>query len=72
MTNTHMLSVFCDEFREIYRWGGLYNIIFHPQIVGRPSRIALLRELIHFIRGFPDVWFATGTEVAGAWLLANE
>jgi hypothetical protein len=32
----------------------------------------LLRELIHFIRGFPDVWFATGTEVAGAWLLANE
>ena len=72
MPNAHMLSVFRDEFREIYRWGGLYNIIFHPQIVGRPGRIALLRELITFIHSFPDVWFATGAEAAEAWSLASE
>ena len=26
-----------------------------------------MRELIAFIRTFPNVWFATGTEVAEAW-----
>jgi peptidoglycan/xylan/chitin deacetylase (PgdA/CDA1 family) len=66
-TNDHMLTVFQDEFREIYRWGGLYDLVMHPQVIGRPSRIALLREMIAFIRTFPDVWFATGTEVAEAW-----
>lgn len=71
-TNEHMFKVWTDEFREIYRWGGLFNIIFHPQVAGRPSRIALLRELIAFIRSFPDVWFATGTEVAEAWIAASE
>lgn len=71
-TNEHMLGVFKDEFREIYRWGGLYNIIFHPQVVGRPSRIALLRGLIAFMRTFSGVWFATGTEVANAWSQAYE
>lgn len=71
-TNEHMLGVYKEEFREIYRWGGLYDIIFHPQIGGRPSRVALIRELIAFIRTFPDVWFATGTEVAQAWSAAHE
>lgn len=66
-TNEHILSVFKDEFREIYRWGGLYDIIFHPQVIGRPSRIALLRELIAYIQSFPNVWIATGTEIAEAW-----
>jgi len=66
-TNEHMLAIYKAEFQEIYRWGGLYDIIFHPQFGGRPSRIALIRELIAYIRSFPDVWFATGTEVAEAW-----
>lgn len=71
-TNEHMLKVWMDEFREIYKWGGLFNIIFHPQITGRPSRIALMRQLIAEIRKFPDVWFATGTEVTEAWIEAGE
>jgi len=70
-TNQHMLQVFTDEFDEIYRWGGLYNIIFHPQICGRPSRIALLRDLIAYIKTFPNVWFATGSDVADAWRQAG-
>ena len=66
-TNEHILRVFQDEFREIHRWGGLFDLVMHPQVTGRPSRIALLREMIAFIRGFPDVWFATGSQVANAW-----
>ncbi|MGL4285696.1 MAG: polysaccharide deacetylase family protein, partial [Phreatobacter sp.] len=67
-----MLSIFKAEFREIYKWGGLFDMLFHPQICGRPSRIALLRELIAYIRTFPGVWFATGTEVAEAWVAEYE
>ncbi|MBN8943814.1 MAG: polysaccharide deacetylase [Rhizobiales bacterium] len=71
-TNEHMLSIFKAEFREIYKWGGLFDMLFHPQICGRPSRIALLRELIAYIKTFPGVWFATGTEVAEAWVAEYE
>ena len=70
--NSHLREIFQDEFREIYRWGGLYNLVMHPQVTGRPSRIALLREMIGFIRTFPNVWFATGTQVAEAWSAAHE
>ncbi len=70
--NSHLREIFQDEFREIHRWGGLYNLVMHPQVSGRPSRIALLREMIAFIQGFPDVWFANGTQVAEAWSAAHE
>lgn len=68
MSNRHILEVWKEEFREIYRWGGLYNLVMHPQCTGRPSRIALLREMISFIQSFPNVWFATCDEAARFWL----
>ena len=71
-TNSHIREVWQDEFREIYRWGGLFDLLMHPQVSGRPSRIALLREMIAWIRTFPGVWFATGTEVAEAWAKAHD
>jgi peptidoglycan/xylan/chitin deacetylase (PgdA/CDA1 family) len=67
MPNDHILNVWKQEFMEIYKWGGLVNIIMHPQISGRPSRIAMLREFIAFVRRYPNVWFATGQDVASAW-----
>ncbi len=67
MTNSHVLEIWREEFKEIYRWGGLFNLVCHPQVSGRPSRVALLREFIQFVLKFPNVWFATGREVAEAW-----
>jgi len=67
MPNYHILDIWKQEFTEIYRWGGLVNIVTHPQITGRPSRLAMLREFIAYVRRQPDVWFATGREVAEAW-----
>lgn len=67
MTNEHILSVWKEEFAEIYRWGGLVNVVMHPQVTGRPSRLAMLREFIAYVKRFPNVWFATGKEVADAW-----
>ncbi len=56
-----------EEFRGIYRFGGLFNLTMHPQLIGRPGRLLMLQQLIDYIRGFPDVWFATGAEVADYW-----
>jgi hypothetical protein len=38
----------------------------HPQIIGRPSRITLLEDLIRYILGHPRVWLARCDEVADA------
>ena len=61
------MEIWQDEFREIYAWGGLFDLVMHPQVTGRPSRIALLREFIAWMQSFPGVWFATGSQVAEAW-----
>lgn len=61
---SQILDTWQTEFEEIYRWGGLYDLVMHPQFIGQPNRLAMLRRLIQFIRKFPDVWFATGEEIA--------
>ena len=63
-TNEHILAIWKAEFHEYYERGALFGLIMHPQAIGRPSRLVLLREFIKFVRTYPDVWFATGTEVA--------
>ncbi len=67
-TSEHVLKIWSDEFQEIYRWGGLFDLVMHPQFTGRPSRLATLRQFIAFTRRFPDVWYATGQQIAEAWL----
>jgi peptidoglycan/xylan/chitin deacetylase (PgdA/CDA1 family) len=67
-----VLGVWKAEFQEIYRWGGYFDLVMHPQVSGRPSRLASLREFIAWMRRFPDVWFGTCLEVAEAWSRLNE
>jgi len=62
------LAIWREEFREIYRWGGVFILVMHPQITGRPLRLAVLREFIAFTRRFPNVWYATALEVAEAFI----
>ncbi len=66
-TNEHILSIWSAEFRAIYEWGGLFTLVMHPQAIGRPSRLALLREFIAYTRGFDRVWYATAEQVARVW-----
>jgi peptidoglycan/xylan/chitin deacetylase (PgdA/CDA1 family) len=72
VSSEQILAVWKEEFREIYRWGGLFNLTMHPQVIGRPSRIAMLREFIAWIARFPNVWFARGSEVAEAWAAQDQ
>ncbi len=45
------------EFDGLYAEGGCYVLAMHPQVIGRPSRIALLERFIRYAQGHPNVWF---------------
>jgi len=60
----HVLGIWQDEFKMIREWGGVYVLVMHPQVTGRPMRIDILRRFIAFTRRFDDVWYATGHEIA--------
>ncbi|WP_420392977.1 polysaccharide deacetylase family protein [Acuticoccus sp.] len=62
--NDAIFSVWSTEFAEIHAAGGLFDLVMHPQFIGRPNRLALLRRMIEHLRGFDGVWFARGREVA--------
>ena len=70
-TSDHVFTVWKDEFDAHYEWGGLFNLVLHPQAIGRPSRVALLKRFIAYVRTFDNVWWATGTEVAEAFAAAE-
>ena len=67
-TNEDIFTLWKDEFDELYKWNGLFNLVLHPQAIGRPARIALLRRFMEYTRKFEGVWYATGEQVAEAFV----
>ncbi len=63
----HVLDNFTREFDGYYRFGLCFILMMHPQIIGKPGRIMLLERLIQHIKAYPDVWFATGGQIAQWW-----
>ncbi|SMF31205.1 Polysaccharide deacetylase [Tistlia consotensis] len=59
-----VLEVFKAEFDGAYAEGGLFLLTLHPHVIGHRSRIAILEELIRYIRDHAGVWFASHAEVA--------
>ena len=60
-------QAWAEEFQGIYRFGGLFNLTMHPQLIGRPGRILMLERLLEHLLSYPRVWFATGQELAEYW-----
>ena len=52
------------ELDGITEIGGVTNFTFHPQIIGRPSRFACLRELVDHARRTPKLWLARLDQIA--------
>jgi peptidoglycan/xylan/chitin deacetylase (PgdA/CDA1 family) len=52
------------EFDVLYREERQFCLAMHPQLTGRPSRLAALEQLIQHILKHPTVWFARCDEVA--------
>ena len=64
-----------DEFDTLYAEGAASGrvmcIAVHPFIMGQPQRIRHLDRALAYVLGHPDVWVATGDEIARAWLDAQ-
>jgi peptidoglycan/xylan/chitin deacetylase (PgdA/CDA1 family) len=60
----HVLSIWKDELDETREWGAMVTTVLHPQCSGRPMRLRLLREFLQYAESCPDLWIATGAEIA--------
>lgn len=65
-TTAEVRAIWEEELLGIREHGGCCIFTMHPQIVGRPSRLAFLDGFLGFARGLGDVWIAPCVEIA-AW-----
>lgn len=65
-----VLEIWIDEFEGLHNESqhNIYTLTMHPQIIGRPSRMAILEKLIAYIREKSNVVFATGAEAAEQYI----
>ncbi len=63
-----VFEIWKEEFEGAYEEGGFFNLMGHPQVIGRPSRMRMVERLIQHILGKKDVWFALPLELAEFWL----
>jgi peptidoglycan/xylan/chitin deacetylase (PgdA/CDA1 family) len=65
-------NVYKDTFDYLYKHEApsLINLTVHCHFGGRPLMAAMLHELLRYMKGFPDVWFARHDEIA-RWTIAN-
>ena len=53
-----------EELDGIHRLGGHFILTMHPQVIGRPGRVAMLDRLIGTIKAREDIWLTTCGNVA--------
>jgi peptidoglycan/xylan/chitin deacetylase (PgdA/CDA1 family) len=56
-----------SEFDALYSAGSLFNLTMHPECIGRPARIEMLRGFIQYMQSKHNVWFASAGEVSKWW-----
>ena len=63
-TCEHVYQLWIEEFEAIHELGGIFNLVLHPQVIGRPSRVKMLERFISKIRENEGVWITTCASVA--------
>jgi peptidoglycan/xylan/chitin deacetylase (PgdA/CDA1 family) len=63
-TPSEVREVWDGEFGGIYQLGGIFTLLMHPQIIGRPSRLEMLKEFIAFMKSHEGVWISTCANIA--------
>jgi allantoinase len=71
-TGEQFFTYMRDAFDVLHREGRngspkLFSIGLHDRLIGRPGRSAGLMKLLDYMRGFDDVWFCTGADIAHHW-----
>jgi len=59
-----LFQLWMEEFHAIHQLGGLFTLTLHPQVIGRPSRIKMLEDLILEMRKHEGVWITNGASIA--------
>ena len=68
--------IYFDVYKETFDYlyacepGALINIGIHSHFGGRPMMAAMFRRILHYLRGFPEVWFPRHGEIA-RWMVAE-
>jgi peptidoglycan/xylan/chitin deacetylase (PgdA/CDA1 family) len=62
-----VLEIYKEEFRAVHGCGGLFVLVMHPQLSGRPSRVLMLKEFMDYVKGFEGVWLPRPIEVVDYW-----
>jgi peptidoglycan-N-acetylglucosamine deacetylase len=62
-----VLEIYKEEFRAVHAVGGLFTLVMHPQLSGRPSRVLMLKEFIDYVKGFEGVWLPRPIDVVEYW-----
>ena len=63
-TNSEVLEIWSAELLGIARLGGSCILTLHPQIIGRPGRLALLADFVQQAREISDLEILTCGEIA--------
>lgn len=61
---SHTLNNMKMDFAGFYKYGLCYVLRLHPEIIGTPGRIGILRELLENIMEKDDVWITTAENIA--------
>lgn len=63
----HFYSIMECEFKVLYRESSeqprIFQVCFHPEITGQPSRAWALTKIIEYCLSRPGVWFTTFSEI---------
>ena len=59
-----LFDIWVDEFDGLYDEGKMLNLIIHPQLSGRTSRVKTLEKLIQHVKSRPGAWITRIDEVA--------
>jgi len=60
-------EIWVEEFEGVYADGGYYNLMMHPQVIGRHHRMRMVERLVRRMKAKGDVWFTTPVEIARYW-----
>jgi peptidoglycan/xylan/chitin deacetylase (PgdA/CDA1 family) len=64
MNPDEVLSIWKAEFDGAYQERGMFILTMHPHVIGHRARIAMLDQLIVYMKTKPGVWFATHEQIA--------
>jgi peptidoglycan/xylan/chitin deacetylase (PgdA/CDA1 family) len=64
-TTAEVRAIWEEELEGIRSLGGCCVFTMHPQVIGRPSRLAFLERLVEHVQGLGEVWIAPCHEIAG-------